>query len=229
MSTSQDKYPAILLYSGGIDSLVAYHYLDKPQTVYFDMQTKYTQKELFSVLTTINSTIVDNSLNMRERETGENAYVPFRNLLLAAQAAHYSDLIFIAGVRDDKVSDKTPEAFNVFSQVLSGLEGRKISVRSPFWGLTKEEVVKWYLKNVDNTGKDLIKGVSCYADNTKNYCGECPSCFRKWCALYANGIQLKFTNSTLMASYYERASNERYLDSRNKSIIKCVDDYRSRH
>ena len=36
----------ILLFSGGIDSFVAYHYLGKPKTVYFDLGTPYTGKEI---------------------------------------------------------------------------------------------------------------------------------------------------------------------------------------
>lgn len=225
----KNKFPVILLYSGGIDSYVAWHYLGKPQTLYFDLNTRYSKKEKEVVRDMIPSTIIDNSLSFSEREHGENAYVPFRNLLLAAQANHYSDTIYIAGVADDNVSDKSEEAFLMFSNVLSLLEGRRINVKSPFWHLSKNEVVHWFLHNVQASADKLVRGISCYSTEKNTYCGKCPSCFRKWCALYVNGVKLSFNNSTLMDAYYLKASKEMYTRDRNKSIIQAVDDYRSRH
>ncbi len=215
----------ILLFSGGIDSFVAYHYLNKPQTVYFDLHTRYAEKEKLVVKKLIPSTIIDNSLNLHDREYGDKAYVPFRNLLLACQAAKYSDSIVIAGVADDQVSDKNEEIFHSFSMLLSKLENKNIVVWSPFWKFTKEKVVKWY---VDNIGDDLLlETVSCYSASNEIYCGACPSCFRKWCALRANGYDLKFHNDVLMQQYYADAVNNKYIKERCLSIIREVDAYRS--
>ena len=36
----------VLLFSGGIDSYVAWHYLSKPQTVYFNLKSRYSNKEM---------------------------------------------------------------------------------------------------------------------------------------------------------------------------------------
>ena len=36
----------ILLFSGGIDSFIAYHYLKEPRTLYLDLGTPYTKKEI---------------------------------------------------------------------------------------------------------------------------------------------------------------------------------------
>ncbi len=214
----------VLLFSGGIDSFVAYHYLNKPQTVYFDLHTRYTEKEKIVVKKLIPSTIIDDSLNLQSREYGDKAYVPFRNLLLACQAVKYSDEVVIAGLKDDKVSDKNELAFQKFSTLLSELENRNIVIQSPFWKFTKEKVVKWY---VDNIGDDLLlKTISCYSPGSENYCGACPSCFRKWCALRANGYDLKFHNDVLMQQYYADAVNNKYIKERCLSIIREVDAYK---
>lgn len=215
----------ILLFSGGIDSFVAYHFLGKPQTVYFDLRTRYAEKEKLVIKKLIPPTIIDNSLNLRDREYGDKAYVPFRNLLLACQAVKYSDTIVIAGVADDQVSDKSKSAFQKFSTLLSELENRTITVCSPFWDLTKEKVVKWYVENI---GDDLLlETVSCYSASNENYCGTCPSCFRKWCALRANGYRLEFYNETLMMQYYKDALAGKYTPERCSLIIREIDAYRS--
>jgi 7-cyano-7-deazaguanine synthase len=214
----------ILLFSGGIDSFVAYHYLGRPQTVYFDLGTPYTQKEIKVIQELIPETIIDNSLNLGSRQIGDKAYVPFRNLYLAMLAVKYDDTIVIAGVKDDDVSDKNEPIFEKFSELLSELEGREINIISPFWVMTKEDVVEWYLENHPNDDL-LLKTVSCYSKEDTNYCGMCPSCFRKWCALKANGINLDFFNESLLKEYRQKALEGHYIPERNELIIKLTKEY----
>jgi 7-cyano-7-deazaguanine synthase len=212
----------ILLFSGGIDSYVAWHYLRKPATVYFNLRSRYSNKEIRVVKKLIPSTIIDNSLNLSDREIGEKAYIPFRNLLLAAQAVKYSDLVVIAGLKDDIVSDKNELIFSKMSELLSEMEGRNIEIVSPFWDTTKDEVVKWFLKN-GGTEEQLLSTVSCYSpDEDITYCGSCPSCFRKWIALNNNGIEIEFYNEQLMREYYLRAINGHYIPERNRAIIETI-------
>ena len=117
--TPDKKFDRILLFSGGIDSFCAYHYLQKPAILYFDLQTKYAQKEMKRVLEIVPETIIDTSLDLDTREQEGTAYVPFRNLLLAAQAVHYADVVYIVGVKDDQVSDKNKQIFKKMSIILS--------------------------------------------------------------------------------------------------------------
>jgi len=213
----------ILLFSGGIDSYVAWHYLNKPPTVYFDLGTPYSQKEINVIQKLIPNTIIDTSLNLGDRQIGEKAYVPFRNLYLAMLAVKYSDVIVIAGLKDDDVSDKNEKIFIKFSELLSEMENRAIIVISPFWNMTKEEVIKWYL--AFHTSENLHKTISCYSNEPTNYCGKCPSCFRKWCALRSNGIKLSFFNQSLMKEYLIKAEAGHYIPERNNQIIKLVKEY----
>ncbi len=215
----------ILLFSGGIDSFVAYHFLGKPRTLYFNYRSRYTDKELMVVKGLVPDTIIDYSLDLFDREFGKKAYIPFRNLLFACQAVKYSDVVVIAGVADDMVSDKNEGVFIEFSRLLSKLEGREIKVISPFWQMTKSQVVKWYLEN-GGSQEYLLKTVSCYdSDPNKIYCGACPSCFRKWTALRTNGIILDFYDRELMLEYYQSALSGKYLPQRNQEIIREVDAY----
>jgi 7-cyano-7-deazaguanine synthase in queuosine biosynthesis len=202
---------------------VAWHYLDYPQTVYFDVKSRYSAKEIEVVKELIPTTIIDNSLDLHDREQGEKAYIPFRNLLFALQAAKYSNKIIIAGLADDKVSDKNEFAFHSFSIIMSTLERRDISVVSPFWTMTKEDVVKWYENTVG--GDKLLKTISCYDPGPERYCGKCPACFRKWVALRSVGYVLDFYNFKLMKKYYYDAQHNAYLPSRNLAILREIDNY----
>jgi len=218
----------ILLFSGGVDSFIAYHWLKRPPTVYFDLNTPYSMKEIMTVKYLVPNTKVEKVLDLSSRQIGEGAYIPFRNLYLAMLAAKYSDEIVIVGIRGDNVSDKSPEIFLSFSLILSEMEGRDIKVTSPFWNITKDEIVKWYLDQGLSI-EDLGWTTSCYDNSTVNYCGKCPSCFRKWVAFYNNGIKLNFRNKELMSEYLDRAEKGYYIEERNKSIIKAAEDYLCRY
>jgi len=217
----------ILLLSGGIDSVCAYYYLGKPKTVYFHLKTKYSDKEAAYLRANFPDTVIDKSLDLGSREQGEKAYVPFRNLLLAAQATHYSDEIVIAGLKDDQVSDKNEAIFKEMSYMLSKIEQRVIRVYSPFWNFTKAQVVGWYLDNVSADPEELIQTVSCYSSEDTNYCGACPCCFRKWVALRTHGINLPFHNKALLDEYYTKAKENQYIKERNIAIEREIDAYRS--
>jgi len=211
----------ILCFSGGVDSFVAYHYLGEPQTIYFDLGTPYSKKELRIVNELVPSTIIDYSLRLGSRQIGEKAYVPFRNLYIAMLASKFSDDVVIVGIKGDNVSDKNPEIFEEFSLLLSKMEGRRITITSPFWDKGKSDLVRWYLSRggfVDS----LLKTVSCYSQEEINYCGKCPACFRKWIAFKLNGIFLEFENKKLMQEYYQAALNHEYDEQRNKEIMECV-------
>ena len=215
----------ILLFSGGIDSYVAWHYLDKPKTVYFDIGSRYTSKELEFVQTLIPSTIIEQSLYLGNTEQKGSAYIPFRNLFFALLGAKYADTIIIAGVKDDMVSDKNEKIFVEFSTLMSTLEGRKIKVISPFWHMTKSQVVRWFMDNVDWSGQMLLNTISCYSGEV--YCGRCRACFRKWCALkdnYIEGLD-NFYDDNLLTEYYDAALANKYIKERNETILKVVKDY----
>lgn len=212
----------ILLFSGGIDSYVAYHFLKKPQTVYFNLNTLYSQKEESVVRSLIPSTIVEYCIDFQSREEAFTAFVPYRNLHLALLANKYSDTIVIAGLKDDMVNDKNQSIFLQFSRLMTTMMGRTISVVSPFWNMTKVEVVRWFLNN-GGTPKELLNTFSCYDPGETTYCGRCPACFRKWCALRACGIDdIHFTDKDVMREYFLNAKKGKYDKARNFNIITQV-------
>jgi 7-cyano-7-deazaguanine synthase in queuosine biosynthesis len=221
------RYDEVILFTGGIDSYIGYHYLMQPQPVYFDLNSKYTEKELKYIPPLLkkhgdHKIIIDKSLAfLGKHEQKLNAHVPFRNLYLALTAVtNYADIVFICGVKDDNMTDKNKEVFDLWSEHFSKLEDRKIKVKSPFWEKTKADIIEWYSKRFDK--EDLLDTVSCYDKSLTNYCGKCQSCFRKACALFKVGIELPFHDKKIIKYYKKRIGKKIYDEEREENMINYL-------
>ncbi|MEH1016857.1 7-cyano-7-deazaguanine synthase [Micromonospora sp. CPCC 206060] len=188
----------ILLFSAGLDSFPAWHYLGNPRTLYFDSGHFGRQQEIDTVRVLAAAHGMDleisNELDLSGRATPQGDLIPFRNVLFAMLAAFRAEVIWCVGVKGDHTADKSPEAFARMSEMLSTFAGRPIRVDSPFWDMTKSEIVAWYLKAglpVD----DLLQTFSCATPGTAfTHCGRCPSCLRRWIALTNNDITSHFAS-----------------------------------
>lgn len=219
----------VLLFSGGIDSFIAYHYLkqqypeDHILPLYIDYNGQYSEKER-EVLSTLTGplgvesiAVLEHIFDFMDFEIGEKCFIPNRNLHMAAIATTLGSVIMIGGLKDDNVGDKSPTFCKFASAALSQSMGRPIRVDSPFWKFEKTDIISWYIDYVgfEKAKEDLLKTTSCYSPD-QLYCGECPSCFRKMCALQDNGIYLPFFNMKLVADYYN--NRHQYPDKRAASI-----------
>jgi len=193
----------VLMFSCGIDSLSAWFYLNKPKCVYVDMKTKYSEKEkqcikdLQKIIPDLKIKIIE-GIDLGQFEVGEKAFIPHRNLILAAIGSIYGDRIIIAGIEDDCVEDKSPKAFEVMENCLNVISkpGKEIQLYSPFWNMSKSEIIKWMIKNVDNAEEILRTSISCYSIED-GQCGRCPSCLRKAIAFEKNKIDINFFNNDI--------------------------------
>lgn len=184
----------VLCISGGVDSIIAWFYEKKPTAVYFDLGTKYTAKEIKclekikSIVTDFNFIVDDSLKSFGKLESGRTAFIPYRNLLFATVcAAKYGDDIIIGGIKGDNINDKNPEAFRAMSDCLTVTGTGQITVRSPFWDMTKPNIIAWFINNIPDALHILKASVSCYG-GAEGSCGICPSCIRKWFALKYLGI-----------------------------------------
>lgn len=230
MTDKISKDGVILCVSGGIDSMIAWYMLHFPQCVFFDMGTKVSDKEWNAVekITQHRSKIhIETSLSLPFDQN--HPYVLHRNLLLAAIAAQYGNDIYIAGLRDDKVPDKNPGAFQIMSETLTKTSNESFEVMSPLWGYTKTEAVKWLLENHPHEAENVIKNsYSCYSGEIKE-CGKCNCCFRKACALFNAGCEWNFTNTELVNEYRQRAINREYILDRCLDIILFAEEFNKRN
>ena len=218
----------ILAISGGVDSTIAFFYLKKPKTIYFDFGHKYAEIEKDSIKKL--SLIIDGfkpkviGIPLGRWENGENVYIPFRNLFIASISSIYSPNIWIAGVKGDNVEDKSSEAFNIMSKCLNKI-GKKhnIKINSPFWNMTKTEIIKWFIRT---HGKSYVQEIlelssSCYTPIGKKQCGLCKACLRKAISMELNELNLSFfennvKNNPYIPYYIEHIKN--YEITRQKEM-----------
>ena len=217
----------ILLFSGGLDSFIAWHFLKKPECLYVDIGHRYHLQEMEAAMRLYHVTglkvTIDRKLILTELEK-EDAFIPMRNSFLAHIAALYGDKIWLIVQKGElEIPDRSVLFMERISQLLTQLNGRDISVDSPFIGMTKTDMVKWYIEQglpVDH----LKLTMSCYNGNN---CGYCPACFRRWVAFKLNGIEENYLvdpwKTTLAKRYKEAAINGVYDKSRCMEILKALE------
>jgi 7-cyano-7-deazaguanine synthase len=211
----------ILCFSGGLDSYIAWHYLGYPQTVYFNLGSRYSDREERIVKRLIPQTIIDNSIFLGDVEKGERAHIPYRNLIIALVARKYDPTVVIAGLKDDREGDDSEIVFAKFTDFINTVEA-PFSLTSPFFQLSKSEIVKWYLK-AGLPPRALTATISCYSpDEETNYCGKCPSCFKKWVALTVNGFNLPFHNLEMIKKYKWKAEMGEFNPQRTRDTLKAI-------
>ncbi len=171
----------VLLASGGIDSYITWHYLEKPQVIFVDYDQPYINIERQAIHKLYDNVV---EIKISGLKPLTDIYVPARNLMLASLALRHSNLIAMGGVKDEICRDKSPKAFKTMSAVLTMFNKTEVTVYSPIWHMTKSDAVKWYI----DSGLDinnLHDTVSCYSSDL---CNNCESCFRRFVALAVNDV-----------------------------------------
>jgi len=190
----------ILLFSGGLDSYIAWHYLKKPTTLYCDLGHRYASQEVEAVRELIPSTIIDTRLNLSDKEE-RDANIPLRNAFLVMIASYYSEeIVLVVQKGEMDIPDRSNIFFKGAGRSLTYLHGRKIEVLSPFKRFTKSEIVNWYSEYYWGPNDHLLKTRSCFGAGDKP-CGACDACFRRWVAFTNNGIKEEYEKDILL---YER-------------------------
>lgn len=190
------KHNSILLFSGGLDSFIAWHYLNHPPVLFMDAGQSYAPKELKTVKYFARKypkmkLCVDRSLDLSTWEE-KNFYIPYRNVLFSLVASLYAPTIYLVGIKGDSVVDNNPNATRLMSKFFPNFNATKnMLVTSPFYKMSKSRIVKWYLDQGLPLG-DLLRTRSCYDKDSAGQCGKCGSCFRRWVALENNNIREQY-------------------------------------
>lgn len=221
----------VLMFSGGLDSYLALlSLLDNgidPKLVYVEHGSRNNDGQLSQAKKLAEKhgkeLIIDRSLSLGHLEEA-SAFIPNRNGFLAYIGALYGDNIWFAIMDGEQTyTDCRQDTFMAISLSLSLLSGKPVVVDSPFWDLTKAEVIS-SLKTGHHP--DLLDTYSCHRGGD-THCGECTACFRRFVAFQLNGIEDKWIVHpafTLLADeYYDKASLGHY-GKRDKEIIKAIQE-----
>jgi len=187
----QVRGKSVLLYSGGMDSLMI-DYLLKPDVLLnISMNSVYDKRERES-FPDKEIVYLDNVIDLGRYER-DDAIIPNRNAHLVLLASHYGETIWLGSVSGDRSFDKDQEFYMHMEILLNHMwqsqhwtEERRFEIYSPFKDRTKTDLVEEYLIK-GGTEESLLKSYSCYKGEEK-HCGHCKACFRKWVSLENNGI-----------------------------------------
>lgn len=196
----------ILLYSGGLDSLIAWEFLQRPRRFYAALNHRYEAAEkaaMRNVEATIKQAdrpVVDACLNLGSWEK-DNANIPARNLLMAISAARFArDVmkaknvqVWLIAQKDEMyVADKTPEFMHNAGLMLTEVLECEVRVSTPFEEMDKTDMVAWWLEKKLPVDR-LVASSSCYKPvalgNRWVACGNCAACLRRYIAFRLNGIE----------------------------------------
>lgn len=198
----------VLLYSGGMDSVMLKHLLKPDTCIYFNTLGRYSEKEIKNLTSDV--LVINLSIGQWERE---DLILPSRNAYFALAAANYGDDIFLGATYGDRSYDKNETFCKKTSNLLSYMyqkqhwtEERKITVSAPYKDYTKAEILKEYL-NTNGDYNSVLNSISCYHP-TKKHCGECKPCARKWVAFKVNGFNIKELFEKDPASYFTESMVE---------------------
>jgi len=187
----------VLLYSGGMDSVAAWHLLGHPARVYIRIGSVYEDRELGSIADRglmHGLTILDAGRWLGHRVDAVGR-VPLRNLVFAVTAAAGTgaDTVILGATAGETSPDKSRAFARLAGAAMSAAEARRLQLQVPLRGLTKRQVVARLVTNLGfaNGEKTLRACPSCYAAHLplgKAGCGQCTSCLRRWVAMTLNGI-----------------------------------------
>jgi 7-cyano-7-deazaguanine synthase len=235
-------YKHVLLYSGGMDSYIAYWYLREEKKIpnedilllYVPLGHKYQHEEyavvqksyeLFPLDTHL---FVDHGTLELGRLEEPSAYIPLRNSFLAHVASFHADNIWLISQKGEtNLGDRSIRGFKLMGETLTHLydDGRTVTVDSPFWTMTKVDMVRWY-KKAGLSIENLKKTHACYHPVGKQGCGKCSACFRRWMAMSLNDISEDYAvnpwETETAKEYLERGVQGFYGWGRDEEILEAL-------
>jgi len=191
----QPAHDIVVLVSGGLDSSAAYFMAKRRARgeaipVYCKIRTGYEDLELRALEKLgIDPLILDFSDFTHNRER-YGYMIPGRNLLFIMAASELLDkggeiwLSATEGEIKPRGGDKSWQFWGALNAVL-GTRPYPVRVYFPFSGWSKTDIVRWWLKNVNEA--NILDTLSCQ-EGKSIHCGACQACFRRWVAFVNNGI-----------------------------------------
>ena len=198
----------VLLFSGGMDSVIFDHLLKPDVLLYLPTGSKYEYIETQKLDSLAMKGYIDNkklvvlpdvlNLSLFERD---DAIVPNRNAFLLLFASLYGEILILGSVQGDRSYDKDEIFYDKMMALLNHMwqeqhwtEEKTFKVMSPYKNTTKTQLIKDYLAD-GGKPEILLESYSCY-EGKEELCGWCKPCFRKWVSLHNNGI-------TIPENYYK--------------------------
>jgi 7-cyano-7-deazaguanine synthase in queuosine biosynthesis len=223
-----NKFNLSIMYSGGLDSYIAYHVAKSgkytPQLIHVDLGHPYAGKEKKAMdeiglpYTSINASELYPAISHRIT----NHIIPSRNVLFAVVGSMFNSRVWICaldGEQYGKENDKSVAFFNDISALLSFTNNffqKRTIVESPFLRAhqSKVEVVNWAVRNLKAVElRQMLSTNSCYSSE-EGHCGKCLTCYKRYVALRLNG----FKENVLVALFKSHPLESDYAKEMDRLI-----------
>lgn len=180
----------MLLFTGGLDSLMAWRLAGEPECLYLHQPgNPYADQEVEAIgrlMRRLPDLQVRVAPGPPQPPVEADGHVQHRNLSLIVAAAQYSDVVMIGALKGETSPDKSRSFMRSAEAVLSKSERRQVTVLAPLKNKTKAQALRRHLKRWPLDQEALRDTYSCYEGDE---CGQCQACFRRWVALYLNGVE----------------------------------------
>lgn len=204
------KKKIVILYSGGLDSLLMRRLAEKenPDAEVILLFFNYGQESLVAEMTALPEGTqvrdlpwLDENIKAVPKKSDPYAgaiYIPGRNLAMATMAAclYLPDQIWLGVLADEnneQATDKNEEfrelANKVLTYTLSPFADR-VDIRFPFveHGWTKTDALRYCLENGVVTEDEVLQTYSCWHVDRWTPCGNCKQCLKRALVLRNFGL-----------------------------------------
>lgn len=168
----------VQLYSGGLDSYIISRLWKPDVKLYFDYGTEQNKNEIKR----LPPDVIVKQLPIGEYTEDDGIHtIPLRNLIFAAVAVNYGDIICIGGLKTDLHFDKKPEFAKQCTELFNSVLNRERSQRDvhitiPFADYSKTDLVYEFLSHGGTVEELDNNSWSCHEPVDGKPCGHCQAC-----------------------------------------------------
>jgi len=235
------KGKSVLLFSGGMDSVMFDRLLEPDVLLYAPTGSNYESIETRKIHELAHDGIIngdkliimDETLNLAPFER-DDLIVPNRNAYLVLLASHFGETIYLGSVYGDRSFDKDKTFYKLMEDLLNHMwseqhwtEQRVFSVSSPYKDTTKTELIAEYMEDGGDV-QNILDSYSCYRGELQP-CGICKPCVRKAVSLYCNHIDVPdnyFEQHPMTAPWIKEVMPQmmkgEYRGREDKEFIKAI-------
>ena len=244
----------VILYSGGLDSLIMKHYANKNhpdaevKLVYYDIGQPYNHKERKALpdnveIRKVDWLMPDQKLIGKENSKSGDIIIAGRNMTLASlvASADIPDQIWMGALLGETHEGSTDKNYTFLKKINDTFK----YVYSPFSstpelkfpladaGFGKYEAVKWAFEN--GIDKDTLTHSSSCLSGEQGKCGKCVVCFRRWGIFNQLGFTEEYNihpmkvkaNLEMLKEMlkFDTTGHSHYDEYRRREIIPAVYEY----
>ena len=190
---------SVLLFSGGMDSVMYAYLLNPDRLLRIGMNEKYEVEEGKHADEVVRRAgwkgkyiKVDGVFDLSRYER-EDYIIPGRNVYIVTLASLYGEEIYLSSVEGDRSLDKDKVFYEQMTSLLNHIwdeqhwtEKREFVMTAPFKEYTKTRLLKKYIEEGGDISL-IYESYSCYEGKRKP-CGVCKPCVRKAVAIVNNAL-----------------------------------------